>query len=170
MKQQETSRIAVYPGSFDPLTNGHLDIAKRAARLFETVIIAVYANPQKRLLFSTEERCALWRAVVESEQLPNVRVESYTGLTTEHVRHLGGQAIIRGLRSANDFEGEFQLGLMYHKLAPEIETVCLFTNVEQLFLSSSRLKEVASLGGDVSDMLPAVVVEALHTKLPSNGG
>ncbi|GHO89213.1 pantetheine-phosphate adenylyltransferase [Dictyobacter formicarum] len=159
-----TRRIAVYPGSFDPITNGHLDIARRAARLFDMLIIAVYANPRKALLFSLEERLSLCRAVVKSSDLPNVRVESFTGLTVDYVSSLGGQAIVRGLRSPNDFEGEFQMGLMNHRLAPAIETVCLFTNQEHLFVSSSRLKEVASLGGDASGMLPSVVVEALHQK------
>lgn len=158
-------RIAVYPGSFDPLTNGHLDIARRAARLFDTLIVAVYANPAKNLLFATDERVALWQEVIETEHLTNVRVDKYTELTTEYVRSVGGEVIIRGLRAPNDFESEFQQGLMYRKLAPEIETVCLLTNLEQMFVSSSLLKEVARLGGDVADMLPAAVVSALNRKL-----
>ena len=164
-KQEERNRIAVYPGSFDPLTNGHLDIASRGARLFDTVIVAVYAFPAKNLLFSVDERVALWQEVIASAGLTNVRVEKFTGLVVEYVREVDGQAIIKGLRSANDFEAEFQQGLMNHKLAPEIETVCFFTNLEQLFVSSSRLKEVTSLGGDVSDLLPALVAQALHRKL-----
>ncbi|GLV60403.1 phosphopantetheine adenylyltransferase [Dictyobacter sp. S3.2.2.5] len=160
-------RIAVYPGSFDPITNGHLDIVRRAARLFDTLIIAVYANPNKTLLFSLEERLALCRAVVKSSDLPNVRVESFSGLTVDYVAGRGGQAIIRGLRSPNDFEGEFRMGLMNHRLAPTIDTVCLFTSQEHLFISSSRLKEVASLGGHVDGMLPPLVVDALRQKYPS---
>lgn len=158
-------RIAVYPGSFDPLTNGHLDIARRAARLFDTLFVAVYASPSKNLLFSTEERVALWQEVIEAEHLTNVRVDRYAELTTEYVRSVGGEVIIRGLRAANDFELEFQQGLMYRKLAPEIETVCLLTNLEQMFVSSSLLKEVTRLGGDVTDMLPAAVIRALQSKL-----
>lgn len=162
--RRDVARIAVYPGSFDPLTNGHLDIVRRAACLFDTLIIAVYAFPAKNLLFSVTERQALWQEVLATQELPNVRVEHYTGLTTDFVRSVGGQAIIKGLRSPNDFEAEFQQGLMNRKLAPEIETVCLLTNLEQLFVSSSLLKEVAHLGGDVADMLPSVVLHALQRK------
>src|SRR5579864_8990666 len=158
-------RIAVYPGSFDPPTNGHLDIARRAARLFDTLIIAVYAFPTKNLLFSVEERIQLWQEVIAADKLPNVRVDKFTELLVEYVRSVGGQAIIKGLRSPNDFEAEFQQGLMNRKLAPEIETICLLTNLEQLFVSSSLLKEVAHLGGNVTDMLPPTVVRALHKKL-----
>ena len=160
-------RVAVYPGSFDPLTNGHLDIAQRAARLFDTLIIAVYAFPAKNLLFSVEERIQLWEEVLAAEELANVRVDKFTNLLVEYVRSVGGQAIIKGLRSPNDFEAEFQQGLMNRKLAPEIETICLLTNLEQLFVSSSLLKEVASLGGNVRDMLPPGVVLALQKKFGS---
>ncbi len=157
-------RIAVYPGTFDPLTNGHLDIARRAARLFDILIVSVYTFPSKNLLFTVEERMALWQEVIAAEDLPNVRVDMYKELTVYHVRSLGGQAIIKGLRSPNDFEAEFQQGLMNRKLAPEIETVCLLTNLEQLFVSSSLLKEVARLGGNVTDMLPPPVISALRKK------
>jgi pantetheine-phosphate adenylyltransferase len=157
-------RIGVYPGSFDPLTNGHLDIARRGARLFDTLIVAVYANPVKNLLFSVDERVQLWQEVIAAEGLSNVRIEQFTGLTVEHVRTVGGQAIIRGLRSPNDFEAEFQQGLMNRKLAPEIETIGLMTSLPHLFVSSSLLKEVARLGGDVTDMLPPVVARALQRK------
>jgi pantetheine-phosphate adenylyltransferase len=162
--QAKHQRIAVYPGSFDPLTNGHLDIARRAARFFDTLIIAVYAFPAKNLLFTASERVALWKEVIGSEELTNVRIDTFSSLVVEYVRSVGGEAIIKGLRSPNDFEAEFQQGLMNHKLAPEIETMCLLTKPEQLFVSSSLLKEVARLGGDVSDMLPAAVVDALHQK------
>ena len=157
-------RIAVYPGSFDPLTNGHLDIARRAARIFDSLIVAVYAFPAKNLLFSIEERLQLWQEVIAAEKLPNVRVDKFTDLLVEYVRSIGGQVIIKGLRSPNDFDAEFQQGLMNRKLAPEIETVCLLTNLQHLFVSSSLLKEVAQLGGDVTDMLPAPVVRALRIK------
>ena len=163
--EEKHRRIAVYPGSFDPLTNGHLDIARRTARLFDTLIVAVYAFPAKNLLFSVDERIALWQEVIAAEALPNVRVEKFTALLVDYVRSVGGQAIIKGLRSPTDFEAEFQQGLMNRKLAPEIETVCLLTNLEQLFVSSSLLKEVARLGGDVTDMLPPTVVRALQKKL-----
>lgn len=158
-------RIAVYPGTFDPPTNGHLDIARRAAHLFDTLIIAVYAYPDKNLLFSVGERVQLWKEIVADEQLANVQVEQYTELSVQYVRSVGGLAIIKGLRSPNDFEAEFRQGLMNRKLAPEIETVCLLTNLENLFVHSSLLKEVARLGGDVDDMLPPAVARALRQKL-----
>jgi pantetheine-phosphate adenylyltransferase len=165
--EKRQKRLAVYPGSFDPLTNGHLDIARRAARLFDTLIIAVYAFPTKNLLFSVEERIELWQEVLAAEELTNVRVDKFTNLLVEYVRSVGGQAIVKGLRSPNDFEAEFQQGLMNRKLAPEIETICLLTNLEQLFVSSSLLKEVASLGGNVRDMLPPAVALALQKKFGS---
>ena len=164
--EKRQKRVAVYPGSFDPLTNGHLDIARRAARLFDTLIIAVYAFPAaKNPLFSVVERMQLWQEVIAAEELTNVRVDQFSELLVEYVRSAGGQAIVKGLRSPNDFEAEFQQGLMNHKLAPEIETICLLTNLEQLFVSSSLLKEVARLGGNVKDMLPPIVALALQRKL-----
>jgi pantetheine-phosphate adenylyltransferase len=163
-RPDRSAHIAVYPGSFDPLTNGHLDIARRAARLFDTLIVAVYAFPDKNLLFSIEERLELWREVINAEQLQNVRVDTFKGLVVDYAQSVGGQTLVKGLRSPNDFEAEFQQGLMNRKLAPEIETVCLLTNLEQLFVSSSLLKEVARLGGDVSDMLPSPVMKALQNK------
>jgi pantetheine-phosphate adenylyltransferase len=163
--EKRPDRVAVYPGSFDPLTNGHLDIARRAARLFDTLIIAVYAYPTaKNPLFSVEERMELWQKVIAEEELTNVRVDKFTELLVEYVISVGGHAIVKGLRSPNDFEAEFQQGLMNHKLAPDIETICLFTNLEQLFVSSSLLKEVASLGGVVVDMLPSIVALELQKK------
>ena len=164
-KEERRTRIAVYPGSFDPLTNGHLDIARRAARLIDRLIVAVYAYPAKKLLFSVDESVALWQEVLATEELTNVRVEKFTELLVVYVRAVGGEIIIKGLRSPNDFDAEFQQGLMNRKLAPEIETVCLLTNLEHLFVSSSLLKEVAHLGGNVKDMLPAAVLRALHDKI-----
>lgn len=163
-REHKLGRIAVYPGSFDPLTNGHLDIVRRAARLFDTLIVAVYAFPDKNLLFTVEEREQLWQEVLASEDLHNVQVGHFTQLLVEYVREVGGQVIIKGLRSPNDFDSEFQQGLMNRKLAPEIETVCLLTNLQNLFVSSSRLKEVARLGGDVNDFLPPPVLRALQAK------
>lgn len=163
--ENRQKRIAVYPGSFDPLTNGHLDIARRASRLFDTLIIAVYAYPDaKNPLFSVEERMQLWEKVLSEEEMKNIRIDKFTELLVEYVTSVGAHAIVKGLRSPNDFESEFQQGLMNHKLAPDIETICLFTNLEQLFVSSSLLKEVARLGGDVADMLPPVVALELHKK------
>ncbi len=163
--EEKSGRIAVYPGSFDPLTNGHLDIVRRASQLFDNLVISVYAHPAKNLLFSVDERLALWQEVIAAEGLTNVHVDTFTSLLVNYVRSIGGTVIIKGLRSPTDFEAEFRQGMMNRKLAPEIETVCLLTNLEQLFVSSSLLKEVASLGGDVTDMLPAAVVQALQHKL-----
>ncbi len=163
--EKRQKRVAVYPGSFDPLTNGHLDIARRVAKLFDMLIIAVYAYPTaKKPLFSVEERMELWQKVIAEEELPNVQVDKFTELLVEYVSSVGAHAIVKGLRSPNDFEAEFQQGLMNHKLAPHIETICLFTNLEQLFVSSSLLKEVASLGGNVTDMLPSIVALELQKK------
>lgn len=167
-EEPQSRRIAVYPGSFDPLTIGHLDIARRAAYLFDSLIIGVYAFPAKNLLFSVEERFALWQEVIREEALSNVRVEQFMGLTVDFARSVGGQAIVKGLRSLNDFEAEFRQGLMNRKLAPEIDTIFLLTNANHLFVSSSLVKEVAGLGGDVTDMLPAPVLQALQRKQRSS--
>ncbi len=156
--------IAVYPGSFDPPTNGHLDIARRAASLFDTLIVAVSATPAKNLLFSSDERLRLWKEIVDSERLPSVQVESYTGLPIDYVRSVGGHVVIKGLRSPCDFEAELQQGLMNGKLAPEIETICLLASLSQVFVISSLLKEVARLGGEVADLLPNPVLRALQRK------
>ncbi|GAC1406495.1 MAG: pantetheine-phosphate adenylyltransferase [Ktedonobacteraceae bacterium] len=163
-EEKRSQRIAVYPGSFDPLTVGHLDIARRAAHLFDTLIVAVYAFPAKNLLFSIDERLALWQKVIATEELTNVRVEKFTGLVVDFVHTVEGVAIVKGLRSPSDFEAELQQSLMNSKLASAIETVCLFTHLEHLFVSSSLVKEVARLGGNVTDMLPAPVLAALQEK------
>jgi pantetheine-phosphate adenylyltransferase len=162
---EKYTRIAVFPGSFDPPTNGHLDIARRAARLFDTLIVAVFASPAKNLLFSVDERLQLWREVIADEHLTNIQVEQYTELSVDFVRSVGGIAIVKGLRSPSDFEAEFRQGLMNRKLAPEIETVSLLTDLDNLFVSSSLLKEVAYLGGNVTDLVPLAVVRALQAKL-----
>jgi pantetheine-phosphate adenylyltransferase, bacterial len=166
-QQDRPPRSAVYPGSFDPLTNGHLDIALRAAHLFDTLTIAIYAFPAKNLLFSAAERVALWQEVITAEGVPNIRVEKFTSLTVDYIRSIGATAIIKGLRTTNDFEAELQQGMMNHRLAPEIETVCLFTRPEHLCISSSLLKEIARLGGDIHGMLPDSVEDALKRKLAS---
>jgi len=155
--------VAIYPGSFDPITNGHLDIATRAAKLFEKLIIGVYDTPAKRLLFTTEERVKLVRQAVAN--LPNVDVESFSGLTTDFARKVNAQAVVRGLRVGADFEREFEMALMNKELFPELELVCLMTNLEYQFLSSSLLKEVASLGGNIDDFVPKPVAEALRRKV-----
>ena len=154
--------IAIYPGAFDPITNGHLDIASRAAKLFERLIIGVYYSSDKHLLFTTEERIELVRQAIAD--LPNVDIESFSGLTVEFARKVGAQAMVRGLRMSADFEREFDLAMMNKKLSPEIELVCLMANLEYQFLSSSLLKEAASLGGNISDLVPKHMIDALTRK------
>ncbi|MFC1944806.1 pantetheine-phosphate adenylyltransferase [Chloroflexota bacterium] len=151
--------IAMYPGSFDPVTNGHLDIATRAAALFDELIIGVYDAPPKTLRFTTDERTALMREAVAS--LPNVRVETYTGLTVSFASKVGAKVVVRGLRMGADFEREFEMALMNKKLAPDIELVCLMTSQEYQFLSSTLLKEVAELGGCITEWVPEHVASAL---------
>jgi len=155
--------IAVYPGTFDPITNGHLDIATRAAKLFEKVIIAVYAIPAKNLLFTTEERVNLVRQAIAD--LPNVEVATYDGLTVDFVKKMGAQTLVRGLRVGADFEREFEMALMNKKLSPECELICLMSDLKYQFLSSSLLKEVASLGGSIENLVPDAVAIALKKKL-----
>ncbi len=160
-------RTAIFPGTFDPITNGHLDIARRAAALFDHLIVAVYAHPIKTLLFSTPERLEMARRAFEG--WPNVSVESYDGLTVDVARKKGAKAIIRGLRVVGDFEFEFQMALMNRALAPDVESVCLMTTKEYYFLSSSIVKEVAKLDGDISALVPPFVVTALKDKIRALG-
>ena len=154
--------IALYPGSFDPVTNGHVDIAKRASVLFDELVIGVYDAPPKNLLFSTEERVELMKKAVG--HLPNVRIEAYSILTVRFAKELGARVIIRGLRMGSDFEREFDMSLMNKKLAPDIETVCLMTGLEHQFISSSLLKEAAQGGGCVDEMIPEHVAIALKER------
>ena len=154
---------ALYPGSFDPIHNGHIDIVERAARLFRRLVVAVYDNPSsKRLLFSTEERLML--AQVSLAHLPNVEVITYNSLTVTIAHEVGATAIVRGLRATSDYEYELQLALTNKALAPDIDVVCLITALKYAYLSASILKEVAALGGDVSKWAPPVVLEALADK------
>jgi pantetheine-phosphate adenylyltransferase len=157
--------IAVYPGTFDPVHNGHLDIARRAAHLVDELVVAVYATPSKNLLFSTEERVALWRETIAESDLPNVRVEPFKGLVVEFARAAGAKAIVRGLRAVTDFELEFQQALMNRNLAPEIETLMIVTAIKQLFVSASLLKEVARLHGDLNGIVTPRVAAAIYGKL-----
>lgn len=152
--------IAVYPGSFDPITLGHLDVATRAALIFEQVVIAVYDRPMKNLLFTTEERVRLVRESVA--HLPNVQVDTYAELTVTYAGRIGAQVIVRGLRAATDFENEFQMAHINHRIVPTIQVVCLMANQEHTFLSSSAVKEIAALGGPVVDMVPPAVEQALR--------
>ncbi|OGO24109.1 MAG: pantetheine-phosphate adenylyltransferase [Chloroflexi bacterium RBG_16_51_9] len=157
--------IALYPGSFDPITNGHLDIAIRAARLFEKLIIGVYDIPAKTLLFNTEERVALVRESIAEANLTNVSAEPFYGLVVNYAKEIGAQTIVRGLRMGGDFEREFEMELMNKHLAPDCELVCLIANPKYQFVSSSLLKEVASLNAYIDDIVPKPVARALKKKL-----
>ena len=157
--------VAVFPGSFDPMTNGHLDVATRAARLFEKIIIGVYETPAKNIMFTVEERVGLIRESVA--HLPNVEVESFAGLVVEFVKKVDAQAIVRGLRVGSDFEREFGMSLMNKSLSRDSELVCLMADLRYQFLSSSLLKEAASLGGYVDNLVPKPVAAALKDKFYS---
>jgi pantetheine-phosphate adenylyltransferase len=152
-------RRAIFPATFDPIHLGHCDIAIRATQIFDEVIVGVYDRPLKQLLFSAQERLELAREALKD--IPAIRVETYTGLTVEFARRVGAQAIVRGLRVFSDFELEFRMALANHRLAPDIEVVCLITSEQHMHLSSSTVREIASLGGDVSSMVPPNVNRAL---------
>lgn len=159
--------VAVYPGTFDPATNGHIDIAKRAANLFEHVIVAVYDAPPKRLLFNTKERIQLFKKAVA--EIRNVEVVPYTGLTVHFAKERGASVIVRGLRASSDFEYEFEMAMMNRKLDADIDVICMMTRLEYQFLSASLLKEVCALGGHVSSLIPKHVEAALERKLRGKG-
>jgi len=161
--QAPNSKIAVYPGSFDPFTNGHLDVVDRALGIFDKLIIAVAANPEKRLpLFTVEERVELIRASLAGRD--RVEVASFTGLTVEFARARGARTLVKGLRAYSDFDAELQQALMNRKLAPDIHTVFLMSGFAHIFVSSSILKDIASYGGKVSDLVPPPVAKALKEK------
>jgi pantetheine-phosphate adenylyltransferase len=154
--------IGLYPGSFDPVTKGHVDIAERAAPLFEELVVAIYDKPPKDLLFTTEERVELMRKALA--HIPNVRVVSYNSLTVEFARKVKAGVMVRGLRMSSDFEREFEMALMNKKLAPDIELICLMTNLEYEFVSSTLLKEICMLGGSIDEFVPEHVASALREK------
>ena len=157
--------IAIYPGSFDPITNGHIDIVTRAAKLFEKLIIGIYEAPNKHPLFTIEERVELARQA--TADLPNVEVEPFSGLTVDFAKKVKAQAMVRGLRMSADFEREFDMAMMNKRLLPKLELVCLMASVEYQFLSSTLLKEAASLGGNISDLVPEHVAIALRKRVHS---
>lgn len=156
------NRIAVYPGSFDPITNGHLDILQRGLEVFDQVIIAVARNSEKKALFSTEERLDLINQSVAGT--PRLRVDTFDGLLVNYVVSQGARVILRGLRAVSDFEYEFQIAQMNHAVHEEVETLFMMTSVSYGYLSSSIVKEVASLGGNVETLVPVPVYKALQEK------
>lgn len=158
-------KIAVCPGSFDPVTNGHLDIIKRAAKLFDEVIVLVVINPAKKPSFSVEERVELISRVVKD--LPNVKVDSYYGLLIEYMREKGATVIVKGLRAVSDFEYEFQMALTNKKLSNDIDTVFLTTGTQHMYLSSSIVKQVAGFGGDIDSFVPECILEDIEKRLSS---
>ena len=161
---------ALNPGSFDPVTVGHVDIASRAAIQFETLVVAVYDTPSKNLLFTTDEREQLMKDACS--HIFNVEVVRFSGLVVRFAKDIGAGAIVRGLRSGSDFEYEFDMAFMNRKLEPEVDLVCFMTSQDYMFVSASLLKEVARLGGDIKDMVPPNVAEAVYSKfgLPVRDG
>lgn len=161
--------LAVYPGTFDPIHNGHLDIVHRAAELFDEVLVAVYDKPLKSLVFSPEERMALVAEAVAGLGRTNLRVTGYSGLTVEFCQSVGAKVMVRGLRVFSDFEHEFRMALANHRLAANVETVALITRQDHSFVSSTTVREIASLGGDVTSLVPPHVQSALKRKFAELG-
>ena len=153
---------ALYPGSFDPVTVGHVDIVSRAANLFEKVVVSVYDTPSKNLLFNTDEREQLMRDACR--HLPNVEVTRFTGLVVRYAMDIKAGVIVRGLRSGSDFEFEFDMAFMNRRLEPEVDLLCFMTSQDYMFVSASLLKEVAKLGGDITQMVPPNVAQAVYSK------
>ncbi|NLV75077.1 MAG: pantetheine-phosphate adenylyltransferase [Chloroflexi bacterium] len=154
--------VAVYPGTFDPIHNGHIDIATRAARLCERLVVGIYDRPNKTLLFSVEERLELARRALADT--PNITVERYNELTVEFCHRVGAQVIVRGLRVISDFELEYQMALMNRKLSPELDMVCLMTSLEYAFISSTIVKDVAKAGGSIDEFVPPHIAAAIADK------
>lgn len=167
MPNEPCGIIAVYPGSFDPITNGHLDLIERASRLFERLIVAILRNEAKKPLFSVEERLEMAREVLRG--YPNVEVASFGGLLVEFAASRGARVILRGIRAISDYEYELQMALMNRRLAPDIETVFLMAAEDYSFLSARLVKEVVALGGDVSGLVPPLVEERLRKRLAKAG-
>ena len=154
---------AVCPGSFDPITNGHIDIIKRAAELFDEVTVLVVTNPDKKCVFSPEERCELIKKATEG--IEGVKVDSFSGLLADYVKQNGISAIVKGIRSSSDFEYEFQMALANRSLAPNAETVFITADPQNMYVSSSLIRQIAGFGGDVSDFVPKNIVEEIEKRL-----
>lgn len=157
-------RIAIYPGSFDPVTNGHLDIVERGLTLFDKVIVAILQNPKKQFLFPLEERLEMLK--ISMQDFPNVEADAFDGLLVDYAVRRNARGILRGLRALSDFEFEFQMALMNRRLNREIQTVFLMTGMRWIYTSSSIIKEAAQFGGDIEGMVPPVVLARLKEKFP----
>jgi pantetheine-phosphate adenylyltransferase len=155
-------KIAIYPGSFDPVTNGHIDIAERGLKIFDKIIVAILHNPIKNFLFSVEERAEMLKT--SFEPYPDIEVETFDGLLVDYASKKGSIAILRGMRAVSDFEYEFQLALMNRRLNREVQTVFLMTGLRWIFTSSSIIKEAAQFGGDIQTMVPPIVNRKLKEK------
>lgn len=160
-------RIAVYPGSFDPVTYAHLDIAERATRVFDKVVMAVFDRPKKNLLFSTEERLELLRTAIAG--MPAVEAAAYTDLTVEYARSIGAVALVRGLRTVSDFEVEYNMAQLNQTLEPEVEVVVLMASRRYAHISSSAVREIAGMGRDPVEFAPPHIIEALRQKFAQRG-
>lgn len=156
-------RIAICPGSFDPVTNGHVDVFERTSKLFDVLIVAVFHNPNKKPLFDMEERVELLK--MATQHIPNVRIDCFSGLLNEYARQQNTNIIVRGLRALSDFEYEFQRALLIKKIDPVIETVFIMTSSEYSFLSSSGIKELAKFGGPITGLVPACVEDRIHQQM-----
>ncbi len=165
-------KVAVYPGSFDPITNGHLDVIRRATHVFDRVVVAVLGNPRKTPLLPTADRVAVIRAAVEADATlaELVEVTTFDGLTVDFCHQVGASFLVRGLRAIADFEAELQLAHNNHQLAPDVDTVFFMTSLEHSYISSSLVKEIALFGGDVASMLPRAAAELLAGKLAAEDG
>lgn len=162
MSTATESRIAIYPGSFDPLTNGHVDIIERGSRIFDSIIVAILANVEKTPLFSEQERVAIIHDVFKDR--PNVKVETFNGLLVDYAKRKEAHVIVRGLRAVSDFEYEFQMALMNRHLEPGLETVFMMPAEQYTYISSRLIKEVFTLGGEISGLVPPVVEAQLRAK------
>ncbi|MGI8958727.1 MAG: pantetheine-phosphate adenylyltransferase [Bryobacteraceae bacterium] len=159
--------IAIYPGSFDPLTNGHLDLITRGSRLFDQLIVSILSNPQKQPLFELGERAEMIHEA--TAKLPNIEVDSFTGLLVDYASRRGANAILRGIRAISDYEAELQMALMNRRMRPETETIFLMSGEEYSFISSRMVKEIITLGGDVSTFVPEAVASRVRAKFRGKG-
>ena len=158
-------KTAICPGSFDPVTMGHLDIISRACKIFDHIIVAVPVNPQKQFSFSVEERMELLQRVCDGAGLHNVEIDRVTGLLADYAKERGAGVVVKGLRAVSDFEYEFQQALANKKLNPELETMFLATSAENMFLSSSVVKQIAGFGGDISHFVPGCILDTIQERL-----